>query len=388
MTMTTPAAARREAAMLSNRLLFCALLCACFLVACADDETTDDEFRNGDAAYLVIGGGFSETLSVLRVAPGPSFELFADVAPTGSAINHTVYRDGNFFAVCSLSNSVVVYDRDLNVEREASVGAGTNPMHLTFADDKTAWVTDLVANDVRLLDLAPGVDADERVLAVVEMPAGDDLPRDADVAQSWARPGGAASVGGRLFVALAHLSGEFIAGGPGLIAVIDESARELETTIELEGRDTVQVVYDETRGVLWAVSAGDFATGAGFVGNGMLEALDPETLQVVERIDIDGAPYEMLLGEKSTAYLGNGGDGRLLVVDLDDGAQLDSIDLRRHEGEAGLSFVSALARDPAGFVYAAEFNSDYLYVLDPARDHEIVAEFAVNDGPDTVTFIP
>lgn len=373
--------------MVGKRLLFCALLCVLLLTACADDEQTDDEFRDGDAAYLVIGGGFSETLSVLRVAPGPSFELFADVAPTGSAINHAVYRDENLYAVCSLSNSVVVYDRDLHVEREVSVGEGTNPMYLVFADEQTAWVTDLVANDVRLVDLAPGVDADERVLAVVAMPAGDALPRDADVTQSWARPGGMAAVGGRLFVALSHLSGEFIAGGPGLIAVIDEDARTLETTIELEGRDTVQVVYDETRGVLWAVSAGDFATGAGFVGNGMLEALDPETLQIVARIAIDGAPYEALLGDDSTAYLGNGGDGRLLAVDLDDGAQRESIDLRRHEGEAGLSFVSALARDADGLLYVAELNSDYLYVLDPARDHAIVAEFAVNDGPDTLTFI-
>lgn len=373
----------------AKRLLLCALLCAALLVAisCDEDPETNDDFRHGEAAYLVIGGGFSETLSVLRVGPGPSFDLFADVAPTGSAINHTVYRDGLLYAVCSLSNSVVVYDRDLRVVREISVGEGTNPMSLAFVGDDLAWVTDLVADDVRLIDLGPGVAASERVSAIVEMPAGDALPRDAGVAQSWARPGGAVVVGERLFVALAHLSGQYVAGGPGLLAVIDTATRELEAVIELNGRDTVQVVYDSAREVVWAVSAGDFLSGEGFIGNGLLEAIDPATLAVVEQIEIDGAPYELLLGDGSTAYLGNGGDGRLLVVDLDSGAQLDSIDLRRHAGEAGLSFVSALATDAAGLLYVAELNSDYLYVLDPAYNHEIVADFLVNDGPDTLTFI-
>jgi len=268
-----------------------------------------------------------------------------------------------------------------------SVGAGVNPMTMVLEPDKLAWVGGFVSNDVRLVDLAPGVAADERVLEIIPMPAGDDLPRDPGIDRSWTRPGGMVRVGDRVFLALSHLEENYVAAGPGLVAVIDDERRELETVLELEGRDTMSVTYDAQRKVVWAVSAGDYVVQQGFAGNGLLEAIDPQTLAIVARIEIDGAPFELLTAD-DRGYLCNGRDGNLLVVDLDVGAQLASIDLRRHEGEAGLSFVSALARDPAGFVYAAEFNSDYLYVLDPARDHEIVAEFAVNDGPDTVTFIP
>ncbi|HPQ68827.1 MAG TPA: hypothetical protein PKW95_06840 [bacterium] len=377
--------------------LFLVLVLAIGWLACGCDDTEEgidsdqnfhDDSDHDSAAYpyfLVIGGGLSETLSVLRVEENRGYTMYDDLVATGSAINQTLTDGEDFFAVCSLSNSVVVYDLDLNVKREVSVGEGVNPMSMVLADDELAWVSGFVSNDVRLVDLSAG--ADERVLEIIPMPAGDDLPRDPGVEHSWTRPGGMARVGERVFMALSHLEETYVAAGPGLVAVIDEQQGELETVLELTGRDTMSLTYDAQRGVVWAVSAGDYVVQQGFTGNGLLEAIDPQTLEIVARVDIDGAPFELLTAD-AFGYLCNGRDGNLLVVDLDDGAQRQSIDLRRHEGDAGLSFVSALALDPAGFVYAAEFNSDYLYVLDPARDHEIVAEFAVNDGPDTLTFIP
>ena len=106
-----------------------ALLLVALLAACDDLPADDAGVRADDNAgdypfYLVIGGGLSETLSVLAIDEGPTFALFADVALTGTAINQTTVLDDALFAVCSLSNSVAIYDRDVNLQREISVEIG------------------------------------------------------------------------------------------------------------------------------------------------------------------------------------------------------------------------------------------------------------------------
>jgi DNA-binding beta-propeller fold protein YncE len=363
------------------------------LAGCDDLEPkTGGEFHNNGSGeypyYLAIGGGLSETLSVLRIDEGPAFKLYDDVALTGAAINQTVTQDSGFYAVCSLSNSVVVYDRDLQVQREVSLGAGANPMNLAFVDERTAWVSDFLADDVRLVDLGPGVAADQRLLATVAMPAGDDLPHDAGATQTWARPNGVAAVNGEVFVALSNLSATWTPGGPGQIAVIDSQERSLVDRITLAGRDPIGLTWDASRGVIWTASAGDYDEASGFVGNGTVEAIEPATHEIVARIDVEGAPFELTVATTGLGYLTNGRDGRALVVDLDAGEARAPLDLRRHLPPSGLSFISALALDPAGRLYAADFNSDYLYVLDPANDHAVIHEAVVNDGPDTLGFLP
>ena len=78
-------------------------------------------------------------------------------------------------------------------------------------------------------------------------------------------------------------------------------------------------------------------------------------------------------------------DARVPVVDLDAGEQTDAVDLREH-GET-LSFISGLALDPDGRLYVVDFDSDQLYVLDPANEYKVIASFTVNDGPDTLSFL-
>jgi YVTN family beta-propeller protein len=341
--------------------------------------------HQGYPYYLVIGGGLSETLSVLRVNQGPSFKLYNDVALTGAAIHQTLVRNNTYFAMCSLSNSIAVYDFNLNVEREVSVGGGTNPIGFTMVDDRTAWVSDFVSADVRLVDLGPGVADDQRVKKIIALPDGSTLPHDDGVTQSWARPNGIALAHGRLFVALSNLSAQYVPAGPGVLAVINPTSGAVEKMITLSGRDAIGVTYDDARDLVWVTTAGDYVVGEGFVGNGMIEAVNPQTLAIERRIDVDGAPFEIVLASGALAYLGNGMDARVPVVDLDAGEQTDAVDLREH-GET-LSFISGLALDPDGRLYVVDFDSDQLYVLDPANEYKVIASFTVNDGPDTLSFL-
>lgn len=374
-----------------------AILLLLFAPACGDleEESGDssDVFVDDDAGgaypyYLAVGGGLSETFSILKINTGRKYEFYKDIALTGSGINQVAARDDELVAVCSLSNSLAVYDTQLNLRREVSVGEGANPMSVAFAPDGTAWVANLLTDDVRQLDLRAGVPAGERLRRTVPLPAGDALPRDPGVAAGWARPNGLTIVGETLVVGLSNLEDKWNPAGPSMAVFLSTTTGEIEESVTLTGRKAVGLHYDAERDLVWVCSAGDMNTPEEFLGNGRLEAIDPVTRQVTVDIPIAGSPMEMLIGSDGLAYLGNGMDGRLLLVDLDEAEQLPSVDLRRHPVPSGLSFISGLALDPDGFLYVVDFNSDYLYVLNPADDHALVDELVVNDGPDTLTFLP
>ena len=335
--------------------------------------------------YLVIGGGLSETLSVLTVSGDASFSLANDAQLTCTGVNQTQLYDGRLYALCSLSNSVVVYDpNNLEISREVALGSGTNPMALAFYQDQKAYVSSFVSDAVIYYDLS-GTEA--KRLATIPMPDGSTLPKDSPDTEAWARPGGIVRDGNRVYCALANLDASFAAAGPGLVAVIDAQENTLAGTIKLTGKNTVNLYLDEKNNRLFTVSAGDYAPGQGYVGNGRVEIIDLETQTVTDAVALDGAPFEMVVAPNNIAYLGNGREGLLLGFDLDTLAAIDPIDLRGSTNAAGLSFVSALAVDGRGLLYAAEFNQDRLFVLDTEDSHGVVRSFSVNDGPETLTFL-
>ncbi len=334
--------------------------------------------------YLVIGGGLSETLSLLTISGPERYAVDNDVQLSCGSINQTLVKDGELFALCSLTHSVLVYDiHDLSISREISVGVGSNPLGMAFYEGNKAFITNYITNNVTYYDLN---DDEGQVLATILMPSSDELPSDTGEHKTQARPGGAVMAGDKLFVALSNLDDTYVAGGPGLLAVIDGPSKTLTKTITLKGRDTVGV-WSEENGFVYAVSAGDYTNEKGFVGNGLVELIDVESLEIVDSVDIGGAPFDMVVTNEGIAYLGNGLEGVVLSFDTATLEVLDSIDIRDSNDELGLSFTSALAADGNGYLYAVEFNHDRLFVIDTLSGNKIVDRFTVNDGPDTLSFI-
>ncbi|MCZ7582811.1 MAG: hypothetical protein M5R36_05445 [Deltaproteobacteria bacterium] len=328
--------------------------------------------------YLIIGGGVSETLSVLTINGPGEFSLANDVQLTGPSISETEVAYGKLFAVCSLSHSVIEYALDdLDIETEIGVGAGSNPLEIAFRSASRAYLPAFQSNDVRVID--PGDDAGEP-LAVIPLPAGDELPSDGG--ETWARPGSAEIAGGKLFVALSNLGGAHTAGGPGLLAVIDPDENVVTRVIELEGRDAAGMFLDRAADRLYVLSLGDYDEG--FVGNGKVERVDPAGGTVEAVIETGGSPAEMTVASDGIAYLANARRGSLLRFDPSANDVLPEIDLPTDDG---LSYASAVAADGNGFLYVSEFNGDGLFVLDLENGAEIVGSFTVNDGPDTLSFI-
>ena len=337
--------------------------------------------------FLIMGGGLSETLSILEVKGKESYELTNDIQLTGSAINYTIVYQNELFAVCSLSNSVIVYDNDtLSILREVSVGAGNNPMELVFYEDKKAYISNFFTNSVSLYDLAKN---EAEPLVTIDMPSGSELPKDsnAQLDDIWSRPGGMAILGNDVFCALSNLNSTFQAAGSGVVAVIDTSKNILKKQIILNGRNTVSLLANEEDGILYAISAGDHSEGNGYVGNGKIELIQGSDLSIIDSVDVDGAPFEMVISDNGIGYLGNGKEGTILSLDTTSMEILGSIDVIDSSSESGLSYISALAMDGHGYLYVTEFNQDTLLIIDTNDNNRIVKRFTVNDGPDTLSFI-
>jgi len=378
-------------------VVFLALSILIFSIGCDDLEEQkedvpdihiddDDHQHKWDYPYyLVIGGGLSETLSLLTIKGDSDFSLANNVQLTAGAISQTVVYQEELYAVCSLSHSVMVYDiHDLSIKREISVGVGANPVSLSFQNEKKAYLSNFLSNTVTVYDLSSD---NGKLLAAIPMPSGINLPKDKGVNQTWARPGSLVMVGDKVYCPLSNLDDNYSAGGPGLVAVMDTENNSVEKVIELEGRNTVSLYYQGDSDILYAISAGDYKGEKGFVGNGMVETIHIPTGQVTGSVDIGGAPIEMAISPYGAAYLGNGKKGTILSFDPETLEILDPIDIGNPDDEFGLSFASALAMDGAGYLFAAEFNHDRLFVIDTGDQNKIIAIFTTNDGPDTLGFI-
>lgn len=351
----------------------------------ADVQAQPPLSHNDDGAdhRLLIANGLSENITLIERTDGV-WSVTADAIETGQSPNFMTVRDGTCYLVNSLSNSIQIIDpENLETVREISTGAGTNPMVLDFVGETIVMVSCYLSNEVLMIDISEGTPFNERILKRIAMPEGDELPHDTGKA-SYARPGGLDVVGDRCYVACANLSMVHVAGGPGVLAVIDASSGEITDRIELAGRDTISVLHsDRLPERLIILSAGNYEPGTGFAGDGKVESLDITSGEIFQVIEIDGAPFGGTVGPDDVLFLENGKTAEVVRVDLREGIQLDGWALPSY-GEP-VSYASAIIALP-GFLAATNFNADRMYLLDP-KDGSILAELATGDGPDAIAAV-
>ncbi|HDH96572.1 MAG TPA: hypothetical protein ENF73_02445 [Proteobacteria bacterium] len=283
-------------------------------------------------------------------------------------------RDDRVYGLCSLSNSVIIYDRgDLGILAEHSLGEGKNPISFCFDGDGRMWVSNFISETVEVYRLADG--EPKRIKSF-------DLSGATSPGSS--RPGGVACAGSRVFVVLSNLDDDFLPAGKSAVAAFDTDTLEELGVFDIDGKDAIAAAYREDDGLLYITCAGDYEQGSGFVGNGRLVAFDPDALAESWSMDISGAPFEIVLW-RNIAFMGNGAEGKILVADIETREELEPLDIRSN-GQSGLSYASALAVVPPDVLVAAEFNGDRLLAID-ANELSVLADFRVCDGPDALAVL-
>ncbi len=340
--------------------------------------TTPDSTSYPFAA--VVANGLSETLSVLDCSVPRNMETH--IADTGNAPNQLLVNNGVLYCINSRSNSITLYELPslrMLTDREISVEDGRNPFKAAFLNDSICYVTNFAADSVSVVNVDGGFVQNE-----IALPHGDELPRDPGVSQTWAKPCGICIVNDRAYVACTNLNNEFIAGGPGIVCVIDVASQSVIDIIETNGRDTVDVSWNEIYpDSLWITSAGDYVPGTGFIGNGNVDVYSLSGNEIIHTVELNEAPFEMIISPAGRAYVGNGRQSRLLRFNVEGYEILPPIDIPG--GGIDVGFISGLSIAPDGLLWITEFSSDSIYILDTNQNDALIeGPYIPGLGPDAV----
>lgn len=341
-------------------------------------------FDDGSDHKILIANSLSENVTLLE-RKNKIWTSTQNTLKTGQSPSAIKIRGDRCYILNSLSHALQIIDiTSQSIINEISTGISSNPMDFDFVDDNTLIITTYITNEILIMDISDDFNDDSRIKKAISLSDEIVLPRDEDVIQTWARPGGVVVINDFAYVALANLQSFHTAGGPGLVVQVSLKTNSITNINTLSGRDTTGLINSERYpDRLIVISAGVYSIFDGFIGNGKVESINLNTLEIFQSIDLSGAPFSGVIGHDDLLYLENAKDNRLLRVDLKLGTELDDIELPQYG--PGLSYISSLGTLP-GLILATEFNSDKIYILDPSSG-SLLGDLATGDGPDCMAIL-
>lgn len=361
-------------------------VCLAILSLGCSSSTPTDPGIPAEGTRIMVANSLGETLSQF-IYTNSAYLTQNDIMPTGSAPNFILINDDKGYVLNSTSNSVLVFDTlTMSLIFEASVGVGKSPYNMAFINDDELIITNFVANDCVRMNINETYTGD-RIKATIPMPTGNDLPKDSGVVTTSATPEAVVVVDSKAYVTLANLNmTTFAAGGPGLIGIINLTNNQFMGTVQTTGRNTVGLCRNPVfPNELFVLSAGDIDTDTyHWLDNGKIDVFTTNSPGITHSVDVDGAPFEMVVASNGYGYVADASAGKILTLDtinLTFGSTIQVV-----EG-SGLSYISGLAVGPNNLLYAIEFNNDQLVIIDTASDNEIVQRIPTGDGPDAITVI-
>ena len=289
---------------------------------------------------------------------------------TGSAPNQMVHYDDPgsderwLYVANSMSNTVVRYKSDGTVLATASFPEYSSPSYLALADD-ALWVMTNGDNQATALDLLTLEVTDS---ATIECPV--------DTQMAFIGPGTPAWTGSELYIPLAmieafgdrtsYINAEVVMFAPN---GIDDMTRP---AYHLDGHNAQCCLFDESGERLLVTSAGQIQFDENWMplaeSDSYLDIYGPGEAHTAVNLGTVGASRIALDPTGHYAYIGNSLNGNIYKIDVDSGTVVRGIDnpitLTTEQ-----TYISDLGFTPGGeYLLATSFNTDELYVIDPATD--------------------
>lgn len=305
-----------------------------------------------------------QTVIFVELASRVTKPLFS----TGAAPNDMLLGEAGLYIANSLDNTVVRYSLAGAAQATAGFPQYASPSFLAL-DGASLWVVANGDNSVTAYE------------AQTLQPLADGAYIIADPAAAFIGPSQPAVAGGRVFVPRNQiLTFAPTSYGPGKLSVID-TAGAAPTEITTAGRNAQYCAVDTTRNLLYVVCTGEIQFDEQFrphaEGDSTFEAYDiAHDLALVYSVNLGpvGAGRIALSPDGASAFLGNGLNGNVYQLDLDSRGVVHGA-ANPIALTAEYTYISDLAFTPDGrFLLAASFNTDEMYVIDPATG-------AVNPGP-------
>lgn len=241
-------------------------------------------------AYVVNTLG--QTLSKINLETGA---VTNNIEPLGSDVgaapNQVVVRDTLAYVINSSTSEIQI----INLLSESTAGfiqlpPGSNPFHMAFYDDRFAYVTLLLANEIAKVDVLSRT-------VVFRKPVG-------------LAPGPITIADHKAFVGITALDSTF-AYQQGQLAIFDCVGDTLLQTMNVRTNPNALTV--DGSGRLHLVCAGDFVSEFGWV-----YVFSTETDTLVDSLFLGGSPAAISIGVDDRAYVAAGGwvaAGEMYVYD-------------------------------------------------------------------------
>ncbi|MDD3807446.1 MAG: YncE family protein, partial [Candidatus Marinimicrobia bacterium] len=274
--------------------------------------------------------------------------VYNNVVTVGTWPNQLVYRNEKLYCVNSGSNNIMVFDvTTWEAETPIALGDGKNPMNMAFYDDRYAFVTCSMSNEVLKIDT-------QEKTVVTSTTTGTGAT-------------GIAISGNKVYVSNTGYVSWDQPYEQGTVTVVNAANGEVLKTINVgTNPQSIAIASD---GKLHVCCTGDYGENPGCAS-----VIDPTSDTVVETVEIGGAPGLIatdLVNELS--YLSVWGMGCMVYKTTDYTILHDSENMFLGKGGSGILV------DTEGYVWVSVWDDDQ--VVKANASGTILKTYNVGDSP-------
>jgi len=301
---------------------------------------------------LYVMNGLARTLSKLNLETG---EITNDIVVLGDIPNQVVtFRDRVYVVNSTPPEILVINPQNERVEKRIALAEGSNPWFMAFVGRNRAYVTNLLANTVSVVDLEAGA-------VVKDIPVG-------------VGPQGILVVENTAFVANTGGWPDYAASS---VTIIDALADTVTMTLPMP--PNAQDLALGPDGRIYVVCSGAWGANAGKVCVIDRWAGPGWTPAVVDTLDIGGWPGDIVVTAGGKAYLCDWGDdnnGFLYSYDVyTDSVYHDSTNPIR----VGKGAMRLIYDGRENVIYVSNFSDDTVQKYSPEGD-SVLATYGFGDG--------
>lgn len=305
------------------------------------------QYENRREPFLVVVNTLSENLSYLENKEDTNFRQGPVV---GEAPNQIIYNNGYFFVINSLSNSIIKFDKFLNIVKEFKVITSSNPYKAVVINDKI-YITSYLLHSVMVYNHNNG---DKIVTIQIE-----NIENNGKIYYPF--PCGIVRYNNYLFVACKYTP-DATASNPlkGRVIIIDITENKIIGYIQSDGYNTTNLYVNKD--FLYIISSGRYNNG--YLEDGTIEEInllnfDFNNIIYDKRIVASNNSFGTIAITENFIFTGNIGNSKVIKFNKD----FEQIDYKIIKSD-GFSFVSAI-KYYDNRLFLLEYNSSSLYIIDP-----------------------
>ncbi len=230
---------------------------------------------------LFVLNGLGRTLSKMNLE---TLDIENDIVTVGTFPNAVYARNGEVYVVNSTPPGILVYDVDTGqVTQEIALAEGSNPWQMAFVGANTAYVTNLLANSITIVDFSLGD-------TVGTIAVGDG-------------PEGILVVNNTVYVAS---TGGWPDYQPSLVSVIDIRTNKVTKILEVPANPQDLALAPD--GNIHVVCTGNYGDISGAVAVINPFADSDFTALVVDTLVLGGSPGDIVVTTEGVAFVSDFGD--------------------------------------------------------------------------------